>query len=191
MLYLTPIFAMLHLAPALGIYTGTQYLHRHLACYTWYMNYDSGTRYLHWHSVFTPALGIYTDTWHVILDIWFMTPALGIYTGTWYLIPVPRHLIFRHRYSIMSYLAPDPDTLYMTCFHVVQAHWLDIVTLDRKLPPLIPVLYGIFMTITFTGTWHDYYIITRYLVHLNSCTPEPLKKGDSWYYTPGIMLLFP
>ena len=51
------------------------------------------------YSVFTPALSIYTDTWHVTLDIWFMTPALGIYTGTWYLKPVPRHLIFRHRYS--------------------------------------------------------------------------------------------
>ena len=26
-------------------------------------------------------------------------------------------------------------------------------TLDRTLPPLVPVLYGIFMTITFTETW--------------------------------------
>ena len=29
----------------------------------------------------------------------------------------------------------------------------------------------------------DYYIITRHLVLLNSCIPEPLEKGDSCYYT--------
>ena len=144
-------------------------------CYTWHLTSDTGTRYLHRYSVFTLALGML----HLIYDLWhrhsIFTLAPGIYTSTWYLKPLPRHLIFRHRYSIMSYLTPDPDTLYMTCFHVVQAHWLDIVTLDRKLPPLIPVLYDIFMTITFTGTWHDYYIITRYLVLLNSCILEPLK----------------
>ena len=93
-----------------------------------------------------------------------MTPTLGIYTGTRYIDPVLD-------------MSPAPDTWYMICFHVVQIPGLDILTLDRTLPPLIPVLYDIFMTITFTGTWHDYYIITRYLVLLNSCIPvlEPLK----------------
>ena len=119
---------------------------------------------------------------HLIYDLWHrhsvFTPALSIYTGTWCLIPVPRHLIFRHQYSIYVIL----DTwswhpVYDACFHVVQVHWPDIVALDRTLPPLIPVLYNIFMTITFMGTWHDYYIITRYLVLLNSCILEPPEIG--------------
>jgi len=63
---------------------------------------------------------------------------------------------------------------HLTYFHVVQVHCPDIVTVDQTLPPLIHVLYGIFITITFTGTWHDYYIITRHLVLLNSCILEPL-----------------
>ena len=143
-------------------------------CYTWHVTSDTDPGHVildTWHVILdiwfmTPAHGIYTDTWHVTLDIWFMTPALGIYTGTWYLDTSIWH---------MSYLTPAPDTRYMTCFHVVQVHWLDIVTLDWTLPSLIPVLYDIFMTITFTGTWHDYYIITRYLVLMYSCILEPLK----------------
>ena len=131
--------------------TDTRYLHRHmvitrhLACYTWYMIYDSGTRYLHWH---------------------------GIYTGTWYLKPVPRHLIFRPGTWYMSYLTPDLNTRYMTCFHVVQTHWLDIATLERTLPPLIPILYDIFMTITLRGV--DMVII--------------LLLSDIWYsWTPVLL----
>ena len=127
--------------------------HRHLIYYIWYLIHD--TWYL------TPALDLISDPRHLILD-----------TGTWY----------------MSYLSSDPDPRYMThanpyliCFHVVQVHWLDIVILDRTLPLLIPVFYGIFMTITFTGTWRDYYIITRHLVLLNSCTPELL-----YTWTPKI-----
>ena len=60
-----------------------------------------------------------------------MTPALGIYTGTRYIDPV----------LDMSYLTPAPDTRYMICFHVVQRPGPDIVTLDRALPPQIPVYY--------------------------------------------------
>jgi len=80
------------------LYLTRDILHRHLACYTWYMIYDTGTRYLHrysvfiptlgmlhliydlWHrySVFTPVLSIYTGIWHVTLDRWYMTPVLGI-----------------------------------------------------------------------------------------------------------------
>jgi len=146
----------------------------------------------HRHSVFTLALSIYTDTSHVTLDIWFMTPALNIYTGTRYL---HRHLtcytwcmIYGTGTWYMSYLSPDSDPRYMThanpysiCFHVVQVYWLDIVTLDQTLPLLIPVLYDIFMTITFSGTWHDYYTITRYLVLLNSYTSQLL-----YTWTPEI-----
>ena len=123
------------------------------------------------------------DTWHVILDIWFMTPALGIYTGTWYVIldNVPRHLIFRHQYLI--YVILDTCSWYLvydmlSCgISTMTWHcdpWSDTTT-------LIPILYDIFMTITFTGTWHDYYIITRYLVLMSSCTPELL-----YTWTPEI-----
>ena len=60
MLYLTPMFTMLHLTREI-----------------W-----------HRHSVFTLVLSIYTDIWHITLDKLFMTPALGIYTGTQYMDPI-------------------------------------------------------------------------------------------------------
>ena len=91
----------------------------------------------------------------------------------------------------MSYLTPAPDTRYMICFHVVQIPGPDIVTLDRTLPPLIPVYY---MTYSWLSLLRglDYYIITIYLVLLNSYTPELLYTWTpeigrlltfSWYYT--------
>ena len=110
MLYLTPIFALFdtdtchaiidtnnchaifdtdichavldlwHLTPVLGIYTGTQYLHRHLACYTWYNIYDSGTRYLHWHSIYRPGTWYVTCTWHMVYDML----SCGTNTWTWH-----------------------------------------------------------------------------------------------------------
>ena len=137
---------------------------------------------------------------------------------TWYLTSVLAMLItwYRHRYLpcyiwymistlllAMLYLLFDiwyqylpcythrliSDTWYnntwhLTCYHSVLVHltWY-----------CAPILYYIFMTITFTGTWHDYYPVTRYLVLLNSCTLELLyswtpEKGwllilYSWYYT--------
>jgi len=94
MLYSPPIFAMLHLTrdiwhrhsvftPVLGIYTGTQYLHRHLACYTWYVIYDSGTWYLHWHSIYRPGTWyviLDTCTWHTVYDML----SCGTNTLTWH-----------------------------------------------------------------------------------------------------------
>ena len=56
---------ILFMTPALGIYTGTRYLHRYL--------------------VFTPILG----KLHLIYELWLrhsvFTLTLGIYTGTWYI----------------------------------------------------------------------------------------------------------
>ena len=166
---------------ALDIYTGTWYLHRHLACYTWYMIYDTGTQYLyrhsvftptigmlhliydlwHQHSVFTPVLSIYTDTWHVTLNMLFMTPTLGIYTDTRYIDPV---LDICHTW----HLTLTPGIWYAFMWY----KYLDLTSwpLTGHYYPCYLYLYDIFMTITFTGTWHDYYIITRYLVLLNSCT---------------------
>ena len=50
------------------------------------------------------------------------------------------------------------------------------------------------MIITFTRTWHNYYIVTRHLVLLNSCTPELLNSCTSellypLYLCPPALLL--
>jgi len=119
-----------------------------------------------------------TSTLYVIFDIW------------------PRHLILDIGTWYMSYLSPDPNPRYMThanpyltCFHVVQVHWSYIVTLDRTVPPQIPVLYGIFMTITFTGTWHNYYTVTRPLTLLYSWTPVLLNSCIPCIHVPCTVTL--
>ena len=136
---------------------------RHLTCCTWYMIYDTGTRY--WHR-------------HLICYTWYL------FHGTWYLDTSIWH---------MSYLTPAPDTRYMTCFHVVQVHWLDIVTLDRHHHPWylyymtyfwLSLLRGLGMIIILLpDIWYSWTPIL-----LNSCILEPLKYGGSWhyswYYTP-------
>ena len=116
------------------------------------------------------------DPWHLISD-----------TGTWqvitwHLIPDTWYMTFDNWHAIT----------HLTCLHMALVHltwncdtWLDTITPDT-------VLHCIFMTITFTGTWHDYYIVTRHLVLLKSCAPELLytwtpKTGRlltlcSWYY---------
>ena len=110
---------------------------------------------------------IYTDTCHAIFDIWYLTPVLAMLYLT--------HDT-RHRYLPCYIYRLLPNTWYNNTWPDIVAH----------------IIYCIFMTITFTGIWHDYYTVTRYLVLLyswtpillNSCILEPLKKGDSWYYTP-------
>ena len=187
------------------------------------------------YTVFTPALSIYTDTWHVTLDIWFMTPALGIYTGTrylhrylvftpilgklhliyelwlrhsvftlvlsictgtWYLKPVPRHLIFRHRYSI--YVILDTWSWYpvydmLSCgTSTLTWHcdpWPDTTTLDTCIiwhihdyhfyGDLVWLLYyyQIFGTTEFLYSWTPVYLnpwnrgILTLLLILYSCWP--------------------
>ena len=133
--------------------------HRHLTCYTWHVISD-------------------TDTRHVILDTWYQTPVLNML----YLTPDPWHLISDTDtwYVILDtwswHLIHDTihASTHLARFHIVQVHWPNIVAPDRILLPLIPVLCDIFMTITFMGTWYDYYIITRHLVLLNSCAPKLL-----------------
>jgi len=102
------------------------------------------------------------------------------YVYTWYLIPDTWYLILILDMLSLNTWSLTRETWYMklTCYH------LTLGTFDLILRHLTPVLHCIFMIITFTGTWHDYYIVTGYLVLLNSCILEPLKKGDSWYYTP-------
>ena len=154
------------MTPALGIYTGTQYLHRHLACYTWYMIYDTGTRYLHRHSVLTPTLAMLyltpvlpcyiwhmipnIDTCHAIFDTWYMTPVFGML----YLPP--------DIYNTW-YLTPDTWNVYYLGIH------------DYYVTRHLALLYLLYSCISWTP------------VLLNSCTSEPLEKVlilHSWYYTP-------
>ena len=153
MLYLTPIFAMLYLTRDI-----------------W-----------HRHSLFTPVLSIYTDTWHVTLDILFMTLALGIYTGTRYIDP---GLDLCHTWHLT--LTPGIWYAFMWYKYLDLTSWL----LTGHYHPDTYVLYDIFMTITVTGTWHDYYIISRYLVLLNSCTPVSLNpwNREAPDITPDIIL---
>ena len=152
--------------------------YRYLSCYTYYLIIDTGTchvRLITWYrhrymSCYTYCLISDTGTCHAIHITWYLTPVLAML-----------YLLFDiwHRY-LSCY------TYYLICFHVVQVHWPDIVTLNT-LPPLIPVLYGIFMTITFTGTWLLYcYQIFGTPELLYSWTPEKgwLLILYSWYYTP-------
>ena len=137
--------------------------HRHLICYTWHL--ISGTWYL------TPTLICYT--WHLISD-----------TGTW-------HIITWHLIPDTWYMTLDNwhTITHLTCYHLILVHSTDIVIPDWILLHLTPVLPCIFMIITLTGLgmviillpdiWYSWTPVL-----LNSCILEPLKKGDSWYYTP-------
>jgi len=143
--------------------------------------------------MYTPVL--------VMLIIWYLIPVLAMLfllldTRPWYLPCYTYYLISDigtcHAILIACYLTPD--IIILDTWHAISRYcytWPDIVAL---------VVFYIFMTITFTGTWHDYYTVTRYLVLLNSWTPvllnswtsvllNPWKKGDSWYYTSDIKLL--
>ena len=124
---------------------------------TWYLTLDIWHQYLTCY-YFTPDtwhLISNTSTWHVILDTWYLTSVLDMLSlDTWYLTPDIWHLT-------VDMLSPTwhAFTWYQYTWHLI-------------LWNLTLVLHGIFMTITFTGTWHDYYTVTRPLVLLNSCTPE-------------------
>ena len=170
MLYLIPIIAMLYLIPIIVIFNSNN-------CHA-ILNSDNC------HAIFGSGIHhaiVDTNICHVTL-IWYHD------SGTWYL----------HRYSIYR-----PGTRYDildTCtWHTVydmllcgtntwtwhHDSWPGTTTPDTC------VLYDIFMTITFTGTWHDYYIITRYFVLLNSCTPVYLNpwNREAPDITPDIILL--
>ena len=174
------------------------------------MIYDTGTQYLHRYSVFTPVLGIYTDTWHVTLDIWFMTPAHGIYTGTCHAIfdtryPTPvltmLHLLLdiRHRYlpCYIWHMIPDTGTYHATLItwyltpvlamlYLLLDIWHRYLTcyichLIYNTWYLAPVLPGIFMIIMWPDIWHSCISCTHvFLYLLNSCTPELLYSWTPW-----------
>jgi len=121
-------------------------------------------------------------TCHAILDTWYLTLVLAMLYLT---------LDIWHRY--LPYLTLDIwrwylpcYTWHLTCYDLVLIHltWY----CDTWLITVIhcTLLYCIFMIITFTGTWHDYYTVTKHLVLLNSCTLELLY---SWTRVTGRLLI--
>ena len=133
---------------------------------TWYLTLllDIWHRYLS-----CLSLDIDTSTCHAILNTWYLTPVLAML----YLTPDTWHLIY--------------DSWRLTCYHLVLAHLTWYCDTWLILLHLTLVLHGILMIITFMGTWHDIILLPDIWyswtpVLLNSCIPEPLKKGDSWYY---------
>jgi len=147
--YQTPVLTMLYLTHDIR--------HRYLPCYIWPMISDTGTC-------------------HAIFNTWYRTPVLAMLylthdTRHRYLPCYIWHLIYDtsiwHAILATWYMTPVLDI----CYHLVLAHltwycdpWPDTITPDT-------CITGHIMIITFIGTWHDYYIITRHLVLLNSCTP--------------------
>jgi len=121
--------------------------------------------------------------WYVILDTipdtWYLTTVLDMFLlNTWYLIPDIWHLTI-NMLSLDTWHMPSLGTDTFTWYCDT---WLDTITPGTCITLHIHDYH-------FTGTWHYYYIVTRYLVLLNSCTSELLytwtpKRGDSWYYTP-------
>ena len=117
-----------------------------------------------------------TITWHLIPDTWYLTSIFDmLLLDTWYL---------------------TPDIWQLTCYHLLDMLSHGTRTFDLILCHLTEYYY----------IWHLYYIVYSWLsllqgldmiiillqdlwyswtpVLLNSCIPEPLKRGDSWYYTP-------
>jgi len=131
-----------------------------LPCYAYYLISDTGTC-------------------HAILIIWYLIHVLAML----YLLRDIWHWYLPcYTYRML------PDTWcnniwHLTCYHPVLVH--------------LTWYCGIYIILHI----HDYYFygdLTWLLycyqifctpVLLNPCTPEPLKKGDSWYYTPDIIIL--
>ena len=174
----------------------TWYRHRYLPCYTYYLISDTC------HACHLILILVHAML-YLLFDIWYRylpCLSLDIDTGTchamlitWYLIPVHTMLYLTldiwHRY--LPYLTLDIwrqylpcYTWHLTCYHLVLIHltWY----CDTWLVTVIP-------NTCITLHIHDYHFYGdlswllycyQTLVLLNSCAPELLKKGNSWYYTP-------
>ena len=129
--------------------------------------------------------------WHMCCDSVFNLPNTNMLI-TWHLIYDTDiwHAITWHLISHTWYLAHAITWYWYT--------WPNVVTSDWILFNLTPVLHCLFMIIAFTGTWHDYYTVTRHLVLLNSCTPKLLCSWTPVFLNPWkrvapdiILLLIP
>ena len=130
----------------------------------WYLVFDVAThQYISYLTLicihrYLPCYTYYlisdTGTCHAILITWYLTPVLAML-----------HLT-------LDILPPGTNTLDLILWHLTgyyyTGHRTSLHTHDYH----------------FMGTWLLYcYQTFGTPVLLNSCIPEPLKKGDSWYYT--------
>jgi len=165
--------------------------HRYFPCYIWHMIPDTGTfhaifdlwyltpvlamlyliYYLwHPHTVFTPTLDMLylildprhlisdTGTCHAILITWYLTPVLAMLHLTLDILPPGTNTLG----LILWYLTGYYYTGHRTSLHIHDSHF-----------------YGDLIIILLPDIWYSWTPVL-----LNSCIPEPLKRGDSWYYTP-------
>jgi len=109
-------------------------------------------------------------TWLLISDTWYLT--------CYHLTPDTWHLTYYHRYMTLTtwywYTWPDaaiPDLILSHLTDYIAYSWLLFL---RGLDMIIILLLDI---------WYSWTPIL-----MNSCTPEPLKHGDSWYYTHDTIL---
>ena len=147
-------------------------------CYTW-----------HWHSVFTPAHGIYTGTCHAIFDTWHPTPVLAMLylthdTRHRNLPCYIRHLILDPGTWYMTHLSPDPDPRYVTHVnpYLICYKYIDLTSwpLTGHYHPWYPyymtyswlsLLWGVDMVIILLpDIWYSWTPVL-----LNSCKLEPMK----------------
>ena len=145
----------------------------HVPCYVtgWYLVFDVATLtdiLVTWPGyVYTGTCHAYylisdTGTCHAILIIWYLITVLAMLClsfDIWYqYLPCYTYYLICaigtcHAILIACYLTLDIITF--DTWHAITRYWYtwpDFVAL---------VLFYIFMTITFTGTWHDYYTVTR------------------------------
>jgi len=114
---------------------------------------------------------------HMIPTCYHLTPDTGTWhVITWHLIPDTWYMTLNNWHAITQ----------LTCYHLVLVHstwycdtWLDTITPDTCIILHIHDYY-------FYGTWHDYYIVTRHLVLLNSCALELLY---TWTPEKGRLLI--
>jgi len=120
---------------------------------------------------------------YLILDTWYPTPALDmLYLALdiwhWYLLCYTWHLTSDIWHLALDMLSSGIDTFYLILWHLTGYYytwhlyffaysWLSLL---RGLGMIIILLPDI---------WYSWTPVL-----LNSCILEPLKKGDSWYYTP-------
>ena len=135
----------------------------------------------------------YVTVWYLIFDVVTLTDILVIwswhvYTGTCHAILIIRYLT---PVLVMLYLTPDVRHRYLTCYHS-----FDMLSPGTRIFDLILwLLTGYYYTghqYFFAYSWlsllhgFDYYIVTRHLVLLNSCTLELLY---SWTLGKGWLLI--
>ena len=134
--------------------------YRYLPCYAYYLISDTGTCHailITWYLILVLVI------LYLLLDIWYQY--LPCYTIACYLTP---------DIITLDMLSPGTGTLDLISWHLyyIAYSWLLL-------------LWGLGMIIILLpDIWYSELMYSWTPVLLNSCISEPLKKGDSWYFTP-------